>query len=45
MDIRHFYVEKGQGDVLILLHGNGENCEYFKNQIGFFERKTDIWST
>ena len=33
MDIKHFYIEKGQGDPVILLHGNGENCTYFKNQI------------
>ena len=32
MDIRHFFVEKGQGDPLILLHGNGENCGYFSHQ-------------
>lgn len=36
MDIKHFYLEQGQGKPLILLHGNGENCEYFKNQIGVF---------
>lgn len=30
MDIKHFYVEKGQGEPLILLHGNRESCEYFK---------------
>ena len=33
MDIEHFYVEKGQGEPIILLHGNGENCDYFKGQI------------
>lgn len=36
MDIKHFYIEKGQGMPLILLHGNGESCEYFKNQIDAF---------
>lgn len=36
MDIKHFYIEKGQGEPLILLHGNGESCEYFKNQIDVF---------
>ena len=33
MDIKHNYIGKGVGDPLILLHGNGENCEYFKGQI------------
>lgn len=33
MDIKHNYIEKGNGDVLILLHGNGEDCTYFENQI------------
>lgn len=33
------YVEKGEGDVLILLHGNGEGHEYFVNQIGFFAKR------
>ena len=32
MDIRHYYLEKGKGDTLILLHGNGEGGEYFENQ-------------
>ena len=36
MDIKHHYIEKGIGAPLILLHGNGENCEYFKGQIHVF---------
>lgn len=36
MDIRHFYIEKGQGEALILLHGNGEDCGYFKGQVDAF---------
>ena len=36
MDIKHFYVEKGEGEPLILLHGNGENSGYFKGQIDAF---------
>ena len=36
MDIKHFYVEAGKGDPIILLHGNGENCDYFKGQIDEF---------
>lgn len=39
MDIKLNYMEKGQGEVLILLHGNGENHTYFKNQIDFFSEK------
>lgn len=37
-----YYVEQGQGDVLVLLHGNGENHTYFKNQISFFARKYKV---
>ena len=33
MDIEHFYVEQGQGEPLILLHGNGEDRSYFRHQI------------
>ncbi len=33
MDIEHFYIEKGQGKPIILLHGNGENSTYFHGQI------------
>ena len=30
MDIEHYFIEKGQGRPLVLLHGNGEDCSYFK---------------
>jgi len=33
MDIKLAYTESGEGYPLILLHGNGENKEYFENQI------------
>ena len=33
MEIRHHYIEKGEGFPLILLHGNGEDCTYFEHQI------------
>ncbi len=33
MDLRHHYIEKGEGFPLILLHGNGEDCSYFEHQI------------
>lgn len=36
MDIRHYTRELGQGDVLLLLHGNGEDGGYFKHQLQFF---------
>lgn len=36
MDITLYYKEKGEGEPFILLHGNGENCSYFKNQIIYF---------
>lgn len=39
MDIQLNYIEKGEGEPLILLHGNGENCEYFSNQIEYFSEK------
>ena len=36
MDVKLNYIEKGRGDVLILLHGNGEDCSYFEHQIDYF---------
>ena len=36
MDIELHYIEKGQGDSLILLHGNGESCDYFEHQLQYF---------
>lgn len=36
MDISLHYIEQGQGEPLILLHGNGESCDYFEHQIPFF---------
>lgn len=44
MDIKHFYVEKGRGEPLILLHGNGESCEYFKNQIDAFSSRFHVYA-
>ena len=38
LDIQLHYVEQGQGKPLILLHGNGENCDYFEHQIPCFAR-------
>ena len=35
-DIQLHYIEQGQGEPLILLHGNGESCDYFEHQIACF---------
>ena len=37
MDIELFYREKGSGEALILLHGNGEEDSYFVHQIDHFQ--------
>lgn len=44
MDIEHFYIEKGQGEPLILLHGNGESCDYFQNQIEEFAKYYHVYA-
>lgn len=44
MDITHFYQESGQGAPLILLHGNGENCGYFKEQIDSFSHFYHVYA-
>ena len=36
MDIEHYFIEKGHGEPLILLHGNGKNCDYFEGQVDEF---------
>lgn len=36
MDISLYYQEKGNNEPFILLHGNGEDGSYFKNQINYF---------
>lgn len=38
MDINHYYIEKGTGFPLILLHGNGEDCGYFGHQMEPFAK-------
>lgn len=44
MDIQHFFIEKGQGEPLLLLHGNGENCGYFKGQIDEFAKYYHVFA-
>lgn len=39
MDITLNYIEKGTGTPLILLHGNGENLDYFTAQTEYFSKK------
>lgn len=44
MDIEHFYIEKGRGEPLVLLHGNGESCDYFQNQIEEFAKFYHVYA-
>ena len=44
MDIKHYFIEKGQGEPLILLHGNGENCGYFMGQIEVFAQYYHVYA-
>ena len=44
MDIEHFFLEKGQGAPLILLHGNGENCGYFRGQLDVFAERYHVYA-
>ena len=39
MDIQLHYAEKGSGEPLILLHGNGESGEYFARQTDYFSER------
>lgn len=32
------YLDKGEGEVLIMLHGNGEDNLYFQNQVEYFSK-------
>ncbi len=44
MDIKHFYLEKGTGEPIILLHGNGENSGYFQGQIDVFSKWYHVYA-
>jgi pimeloyl-ACP methyl ester carboxylesterase len=37
ININLYYKEKGKGEVLVLLHGNSDNSNYFVNQIEYFK--------
>ena len=39
MDITLYYQEKGNKEPFILLHGNGQNGSYVKNQIDYFSNR------
>lgn len=41
-DIQLHYIELGQGQPLILLHGNGESCDYFEHQIAYFSKQYHV---
>lgn len=38
MDIQLYYEEQGQGQPLLLLHGNGEDSTYFVHQMAYFSK-------
>lgn len=42
MNINLYYQEKGDKEPFILLHGNGEDGSYFKNQIDYFSDRYRI---
>lgn len=44
MDIENFYIEKGSGEPLILLHGNGEDSSYFLPQIDEFSKYYHVYA-
>jgi len=44
LDIKHYYTEKGRGEPVIFLHGNGESCDYFKNQIDVFAESYHVYA-
>ena len=44
MDIRLFYREQGDGEPLVLLHGNGESGAYFERQIPVFAKQYHVYA-
>ena len=43
-DIQHHFIEKGQGEPFILLHGNGEDCGYFQGQMDAFSKRYHVYA-
>ena len=43
-DMKHYYIEKGQGAPIILLHGNGESSDYFRGQIDVFAKWYHVYA-
>ncbi len=39
MDIELYYVEKGEGEPFIMLHGNGEDSSVFEKEMAYFSKK------
>lgn len=44
MDIELSFVEKGKGEPIILLHGNGESSDYFKGQMDAFAGQYHVYA-
>lgn len=44
VDIEHFFIEKGKGDAVILLHGNGADSGYFKAQMDEFAGQYHVYA-
>ena len=42
MDIALYYQEKGDKEPFILLHGNGQDGSYFKNQMDYFSNRYHV---
>lgn len=42
MDIQLHFIEQGQGQPMILLHGNGESCDYFEHHIAYFSKQYHV---
>ena len=43
-DIHHYFIENGSGFPLILLHGNGESCDYFEHQTDVFAEQYHVYA-